>query len=77
EQACKLTNYEQPELLGTLAAAYAAAGRFSEAVAATEDGLELARSSEKKELTEEIQNRLRLYKAGQSYIEPSPKVSSN
>lgn len=77
EQACKLTNYKQPELLGTLAAAYAAAGRFPEAVATTEDGLELARSSEKKELTEEIQNRLRLYKAGQSYIEPSPKVFSN
>jgi len=77
KQACKFTNYEQPELLGTLAAAYATAGRFSEAVATAEDGLQLARSSRKRELTEEIQNCLRLYKAGQPYIEPSPRVSSD
>jgi tetratricopeptide (TPR) repeat protein len=77
EQACKFTNYEKPELLGTLAAAYAAVGRFSEAVAAAEDGLELAQSSGREELTEEIQNCLRLYKAGQPYIVSLPGISPN
>ncbi|HZQ47254.1 MAG TPA: tetratricopeptide repeat protein, partial [Verrucomicrobiae bacterium] len=32
ERACKLTHYEKPFLIGTLAAAYAEAGRFKEAV---------------------------------------------
>lgn len=77
EQACKSTNYEKLELLGTLAAAYAAAGRFSQAVAAAEDGLELAQSSGREELTEEIQNCLRLYEAGRPYSVPFPKLSSN
>ena len=77
EQACKFTNNEKPELLGTLAAAYAAAGRFSEAVAAAEDGLEMAQFSGREELTEEIQNCLRLYKAGQPYIVSFPKISSD
>ncbi len=77
EQACKYTNYEEPELLGTLAAAYAAADRFSKAVVAAEDGLELAQSSGREELTEEIQNCLRLYKAGRPYSVSFPKLSSN
>ena len=77
ESACKFTNYENPELLGTLAAAYAAAGRFSEAVATAEDGLELAQSSGREELTKAIQNCLRLYKAGQPYIISSPNISSD
>ena len=33
ERACKLTDYKKPLLVGTLAAAYAEAGRFPEAVA--------------------------------------------
>jgi len=77
EQACKHTNYEEPELLSTLAAAYAAADRFPKAVVAAEDGLELAQSSGREELTEEIQNCLRLYKAGRPYSVSFPKLSSN
>jgi len=67
EDAARLTGHRQPELLDTLAAAYAAAGRFPEAVATAEKALELTRPSNKK-LTERIQHRLRLYKAGQPYI---------
>jgi spermidine synthase len=77
EQACELTNYERPELLGTLAAAYAAAGRFSDAVAAAEGGLELAQSSGLEELSEEIQDNLRLFKADQPYIVRVPKIPSD
>ena len=36
ERACRLTAYQQPMLIGTLAAAYAEAGRFEEATATAE-----------------------------------------
>jgi len=77
ERACELANYERPELLGTLAAAYAAAGRFSDAVAAAEGGLELARSSGLEGLSEEIQDNLSLFKAQQPYIVRVPKIPSD
>jgi cytochrome c-type biogenesis protein CcmH/NrfG len=69
-QACKLTKYENPAVLDTLAAAYAAAGRFDEATAIAQKVLELAQSSKKTELMDGIQDRLRLYQAGRPYIEP-------
>ncbi len=77
ERACELTNYEEPGVLDTLAAAYATAARFPEAVATAEKALGLAQSSGQNQLKEEIQNHLRLYKAGQPYIEPSPEVFSD
>ena len=43
ERACRLTNYEQPFYLGTLAAAYAEAGRFNDAIATAEKARDLAR----------------------------------
>ena len=74
ERACKLTNYQQPGLLDTLAVAYSAAGEFPKAVATAEKALELARSSRQEQFAEQIQIRLKLYKAGQSYSEPLPKT---
>ena len=67
ERACELTEYSRPDFLDTLAAAYASAGRFSEAVAVAEKALEIALASEQKKLAEEIQNRLQLYQAGRPY----------
>jgi Tfp pilus assembly protein PilF len=67
--ACKLTSYEKPYLLDTLAAAYAASGKFGEAVATAEKALELAQSLGDKELAEEIRKHLYLYEAGQPYVE--------
>jgi tetratricopeptide (TPR) repeat protein len=69
ERACDLSDFKNPVLLDTLAAAYAASGRFSDAVATAEQALELVRSSDKK-LAEAIQNRLHLYKTGRPYIQP-------
>jgi tetratricopeptide (TPR) repeat protein len=69
QRACELTRYRNPSILDTLAAAYAAAGRFTDAVATAQKALELAQSSNE-ELPEKIQNRLRLYKAGRPYIQP-------
>jgi len=68
QRACDLTNNKRPDLLDTLAAAYAAAGRFSDAVEAAEKALKLAQSSGQNRLAEEIQKRRLLFKAGQPYI---------
>jgi Flp pilus assembly protein TadD len=72
QRACELTKYEKPQLLNTLAAAYAAAGRFSDAVTTAEKALDLAVSSGQNRLVEEIQKYLLLYKSSQPYIEKSP-----
>jgi Flp pilus assembly protein TadD len=69
QRACELSGYEQPSLLDTLAVAYAAAGNFPEAVKTAEKAIKLAEDDGKKELAEEIQKRLELYKAGQPYHE--------
>ena len=73
ERACELTNHNEPGMLDTLAVAYAAAGRFNEAVTTAEKALELAEPLQQKQLTEEIQNHLDNYRAGRSYIEELPK----
>jgi len=45
ERACVLTRYQKPILIGTLAAAYAEAGRFTDAVEAARKAEALAASS--------------------------------
>lgn len=69
ERACELTNYQNAGAMDTLAAAYAAAGKFSLAIETAEKAVELAISQNNIELTQEIQNRLRLYKVKQPYYE--------
>jgi len=68
-RACELTEYNQPEFMDTLAAAYAVAGRFSEAIETAEKAINLAEDANSKELAEEIRKRLQLYQAGQPYFE--------
>ena len=77
ERACELTDYSQPNALDTLATAYAAAGKFTQAVRTAEKALQLALSLQETELAEEIRERLRLYRAGQCYTEPSLQISSD
>ncbi len=72
ERACELTNYKDAGLVDTLAAAYAAVGRFSDAVATAEKAIKLAASTDSKEQAAKIQNRLQLYKAGQPYRQQPP-----
>jgi tetratricopeptide (TPR) repeat protein len=69
-RACELTNYKKPEILDTLAAAYAAAGDFDKAVDATQKALDLFRPGEQQELKKQIKSRLALFKIGKPYIEP-------
>jgi protein O-mannosyl-transferase len=67
KRTCELTKYKQPDLLDTLAVAYAAAGDFSKAIETAEKALELCQSSEQNTLKSGIENRLTLYKAGKPY----------
>ncbi len=72
ERACELTHYSQPFPVGTLAAAYAEAGRFPEAVAATEKAEKLATSAGLTSLATKQRQLLELYQAGKAYHESAP-----
>ncbi len=62
-RACELTQWQVAGFLDTLAAAYAAAGQFTEAIEQQRRAIELASENDKAE----YQSRLALYEAGQSY----------
>jgi len=69
ERACELTGYENPALLDTLAGVYAAAGRFDDAVKTAEQAISDAKAGSEYALVSEIQSRIKLYRAGQRYIQ--------
>ena len=52
ERACKLTDYKEGLFVGTLADAYAEAGRFPEAVSAAEKARSLALAAGQKEIAQ-------------------------
>jgi tetratricopeptide (TPR) repeat protein len=60
-----------PSSLDTLAAAYASAGRFPDAIRATEQGLAQARQESQPDMIRTLQSRLDLYRANRPYLEPS------
>ncbi len=67
ERACELTKNQEAPYLDTLAAAYAATGRFQDAIATAGKAVDLARSAGQPQLVKEIQFRLQLYRNGQAY----------
>jgi tetratricopeptide (TPR) repeat protein len=69
EHACKITEYKQPSLLDTLAAAYAAGGRFEEAVKTAHRAIDTAKAQGQEELAGRIEKRKELYQAGRRYIQ--------
>ena len=69
ERACKLTDYKEGLFVGTLADAYAEAGRFPEAVSAAEKARSLALAAGQKEIAQKNQELLELYRAGHAYHE--------
>jgi len=73
QRAGELTNYKEAGMLDTLSVAYAAAGRFPEAVETAEKTLALAQSSNQQQLMEDIQNHLELYRQGLAYYDDSPQ----
>jgi tetratricopeptide (TPR) repeat protein len=70
ERACALGDYRVPEHLDTLAAAYAAVGRFDDAIATAQKAAELARTAGPTEAVEEIEGHLQLYREGKVYRQP-------
>jgi tetratricopeptide (TPR) repeat protein len=70
EQACKLTDYRQPVLLGTLAAAYAEAGDFTNAVAVTRSAIELATAAGNEQAAAMNRQMLKLYQAQRPFHLP-------
>jgi Flp pilus assembly protein TadD len=69
ERACELTNYEQPELLSTLAAACAEAGRFDEAREWARKAIELAARSGQRALADRVRTHLRFYESSRAFHE--------
>ena len=72
--AAKLTNNQNPAVLDTLAASYAAAGNFDEAIAAAEMALERMARIGNQELTEAVRARLELYRQGRQYVESKTHI---
>jgi tetratricopeptide (TPR) repeat protein len=67
QQACKLTGNKSAAYLDTLAVAYAAAGRFDDAIAAAQKAIALARAAGQAGLVKAIEARLELYRSGRAY----------
>jgi tetratricopeptide (TPR) repeat protein len=64
QQANRLTGGENPNILTTLAAAYAEAGRFSEATKSAQRALQLAEKQSNIALANAIRSQMKLYQAG-------------
>jgi len=67
ERAATLTRHQDVSVLDALAAAYATAGRFDEAVATARAGIELATASGQPAIAAQFRQRLELYQKGQPY----------
>ncbi len=72
-RACELTHDGVTLLVGTLAAAYAEAGRFDDAIATAQEACALASASGEQDLLEKNQKLLALYRAHQPYHETAGK----
>jgi tetratricopeptide (TPR) repeat protein len=75
ERAVQVSGGQDPVYLDTLAAAYAEAGRFPEAIAAARKALDLATQQHRGRLMEALNTRIKLYEALQPYrdtVEDAP-----
>ncbi|MGO8835921.1 MAG: tetratricopeptide repeat protein [Limisphaerales bacterium] len=74
-RACQLTGSREAYLMGTLAAAYAEAGRYNDAVATAEKARALALAQGQTEIAAKNEQLLELYKSGRAFHQearPSP-----
>ena len=69
QQAVQLSGGKSPEILDTLAAAYAEAGSFPEAIETARQASDLSTAQNKKPLAEVIQNQLKLFETHSPYHE--------
>jgi tetratricopeptide (TPR) repeat protein len=70
ERAAKMTRYQNPVILDTLAAAYAETGQFEQAVQAAERGLAICSKTGEHDLGGRVRQRLGLYRQARPYREP-------
>jgi tetratricopeptide (TPR) repeat protein len=73
ERACRLTASKKAGMVGTLAAAYAEAGRFTDAVATAAKAADLADADGNTQFAAINRQLLALYRAGKPFREPSPE----
>jgi tetratricopeptide (TPR) repeat protein len=66
QQACELTKFHQTIYIGTLAAAYAAAGRFDEAIATAQQACDVAKKNGETSLRQKNQELLERYRQHQT-----------
>jgi superkiller protein 3 len=71
EQANQSSGNQNPLILRTLAAAYAEAGRFPEAVTTAQRALQLATAQTNSGLGKNLEMQIRLYQAGSPFRDPS------
>jgi tetratricopeptide (TPR) repeat protein len=69
ERACQLSHNQRPRMLGTLAAAYAAAGRFDDAVATAQKAHDIAAAQGDKDLANQSLQLQTLYRNHRPYVE--------
>jgi tetratricopeptide (TPR) repeat protein len=67
EEADRLSGGQNPLMIGTVAAAYAEAGRFADATAAAQRAVQLASSQHDTKLVNDLQTQLKSYQDGQAY----------
>ncbi len=71
QRACALTGNRVAADLDTLAIAYAAQGRFSEAIPTAQQALDLARTAGLTQFASQIETRVELYRSGRPYSQHS------
>jgi tetratricopeptide (TPR) repeat protein len=74
ERACQLTQFREPRFVGTLAAAYAEAGRFADAVTTAEKAIDLATAAGQTDAADKNRQLIELYRAAKAYHEPEPNA---
>ena len=73
----RLTRGQSPEILDTLAAAYADTGRFAEAVETIKRSLSIATARNNQTLASALQNRLKLYEGNHPFRDPGLEHSTS
>jgi tetratricopeptide (TPR) repeat protein len=76
-RACRLTQYQNAGMVGTLAAAYAEDRRFADAVATAEKAVALSTAAGETQFTAVNQQLLTLYRAGKPFHGPPRDATSN
>jgi tetratricopeptide (TPR) repeat protein len=75
ERFCVVTGSHRTKALDVLAAAYAEAGRFSDAIRIAQKAVESASAAGQQEMAKQIQERLKLYQAGRPFHEDAAQTA--